>query len=277
MQQTAIRCISVLVAAGALAAAAVPIAAQDPPPPPPPVTQPPATPPVPEPPVAPVAQDPPPVVQDPPVPTQPPVEPDLVMKPEQALRPIDPERRREQIIAMEGLLATAVRNAATAAARQMQAMEPGLQYFTGIALAKGVYLEDYGVFFHVDIPAVSPYAQLKWMLDNMAGSPGGLDRDRGLAQPARAVGGRAVGFDPDAAYVVAVQQKLIDAMLDYRIDLHPTEWLTVAARDGEAPAPGQILESPTMILRVRASDLADYFAGRVTREEIRTKVEVREF
>jgi hypothetical protein len=277
MQQKAIRYMSVLLAAGALVAA-VPLAAQDPPPPPPvPVTQPPVTPPpATEPPVVPIGQDPLPVVQDPPV-TTPPVDPEPVMKPERASREIDPQRRREQVVAMEGLLATAVRNAASAAARQMQAVEPGVQYFTGIALAKGYYLEDYGVFFHVDIPGVSPYAQLRMMLDNMAGNPGFGDRDRGLAQPARAVGGRSIAFDPDAAYVLAVQQRLIDTMLDYRIDLHPDEWLTVAARDGEAPPPGQIVDSATMILRVRASDLADYFAGRITRAEIRARVEVREF
>jgi hypothetical protein len=231
----------------------------------------------------PVVQDPPvttqpPIPPDPPATTQPPVEAELVMKPEHAMRRIDPDRRREQVLAMEGLLATAVRNAATAAARQMQAMEPGLQYFTGPALAKGVYLEDYGVFFHVDIPGVSPYAQLKLMLDGMAGNPGAYDRERGLAQPARASGSRAVAFDPDAAYAMAVQEKLIDAMLDYRIDLQPSELLTVAARDGEGPAyPGQLIETRTMLLTIRATDLADYFAGRLTRQEIRQRIEVRGF
>jgi hypothetical protein len=257
----------ILVLAGAVSTGAAPGAAPDPP-----VVS--TTPPVGQ--TPPVTQ--PPVVPAPPVSTQPPGEPELVMKPEHAMRRIDPERRREQVVAMEGLLATAVRNAASAAARQMQAMEPGLQYFTGPALAKGVYLEDYGVFFHVDIPGVSPYAQLKLMLDGMAGNPGAYDRERGLAQPTRATGGRAVAFDPDAAYAMAVQEKLIDAMLDYRIDLHPSEWLTVAARDGEGPAyPGQLIETRTMILRIRATDLADYFAGRITREEIRQRIEVRGF
>jgi hypothetical protein len=273
----------IVILAGAVWAGAAAAAAQDPPvvPIPPPAVQDPPPPVVPDPPpavqAAPVTTQPP-VVPDPPVTTQPPVEPDLVMKPEQAARRIDPERRREQIIAMEGLLATAVRNAATAAARQMQALEPGLQYFTGIAVARGVYLEDYGVFFQVDIPGVSPTAQLRWMLDSMAGGRGAPDRERGIAQPARAGGAGSAAFDPDAAYVMAVQQKLMDAMLDYRIDLQPSEWLTVAARDGEGPAyPGQILDTPTMILRVRASDLADYLAGRITREEARERIEVREF
>jgi hypothetical protein len=258
MQQRAfVPQVYVLLVVGALAVGAAPAASQEPPPPPPPpVTEPPVT-------------------VEPPAAQNPPSEPNLVMKPEQASSPIDPQRRREQIVAMEGLLTSAVKSAATQTARQMQAIEPTLQLFTGPARAKGFYLDDYGVFFHVEIPGVSP--SVAWLLDNMAREPSAFDRER--AQPTRTASSRGVmGFDPDQAYVIAVQQKLVDAMLDYRIDLHPAEWLTVAARDGEGPMnPGQIVESAMMILRVRASDLSDYFAGRITREELRHKVEVREF
>ncbi|MBA3232226.1 MAG: hypothetical protein H0T05_05345 [Acidobacteria bacterium] len=241
-----------LVLAGALTAGALPAGAQEPPLPP---------------------TGPPPVQVFPPAAQDPVGEPELVMKPEQAPRAIDPLRRREQIVAMEGLLTSAVKSGATAAARQMQALEPGLQLFTGVARAKGFYLDDYGVFFHVEIPGVSP--SVSWLL-NMAREPSAFEGER--AQPTRASERATMGFDPDAAYVLAVQQKLIDAMLDYRIDLQSAEWLTVAARDGEGPMnPGQIVESAMMILRVRASDLADYYASRITREEIRRKVEVREF
>lgn len=252
MQQQAIGAhLYVLLALGAVAAAAAPLAAQEPPPPP--VT-----------------------IQPPP--TQDPLtEPDLVMKPEQPARRIDPQRRREQIVSMEGLLTSAVKSAAAAVARQMQAFEPGLQLSTGPAQAKGFYLEDYGVFFHIEIPGVTP--SLAWMLENMARDPARVERDRGIAQPSRASGRMGgVPFDQDGAYVMAVQQKLVDAMLDYRIDLQPGEWLTVAARNGDGPMnPGQIVDNATMILRLRAADLADFFAGRITREEIRGKVEVREF
>jgi hypothetical protein len=67
-------------------------------------------------------------------------------------------------------------------------------------------------------------------------------------------------------------------MLDLRIDLLPDEWLTVAARDGAGPiGPGQIYETITMVLRVKGSDVADFRAGRISIEELRKKVEVREF
>jgi hypothetical protein len=67
-------------------------------------------------------------------------------------------------------------------------------------------------------------------------------------------------------------------MLDLNIDLLPDEWLTVAARDGAGPiGPGQIYESITMVLRVKGADLADFRAGRISRDVLRQKVEVREF
>jgi hypothetical protein len=241
-----------------LAGGLAPLAAQEPPPVVPVAAVPPAT------------QEPPVAVQDPPPSTRPPVEADLVLKPEQAPRPVDPLRRREQVLAMEGLLTSAVKSAATAVWRQMQAVEPGLQLFTGVARANGFYLDDYGVFFHVEIPpGVSP--SVAWLIENMERERSAFER----AQPTRMANRPSVPFDPNQAYVMAVQQKLMDAMLDYRIDLHPHEWVGVAAREAEGPIPGQIVDSPVMMLRLRASDLADYYAGRITREEIRHRVEVR--
>ena len=68
-------------------------------------------------------------------------------------------------------------------------------------------------------------------------------------------------------------------MLDYSqpLDLRPNEWLTVAARDGDEPIPNAIYESITMVVRARGSDLADFRAGRLTREEMLKRVEVRGF
>lgn len=256
----------VLLAAGVFAGGAQAAAQEPPPPPPVPVSE--------VPPFVPVTsgtQDPPPAV---PPAQNPPGSAELVMKPEPP-RAIDPERRREQVIAMEGLLTSAVKSGATAAAKQMMAFEPNLMFTTAPARAKGFYLDDYGVFFHVEIPGVAP--NVAWLFDNLNRNPAAPDRD---PRPERTVGSSraAQTFNPDAAYVLAVQQKLIDAMLDYRIDLRQEEWLTVAARDGEAPLyPGQIVENPIMILRIRASDLADFYAGRISREEARARVEVREF
>lgn len=188
-------------------------------------------------------------------------------------QPVSPQRRREQIVLMEGMLAAAVRNGAEETARQIRAVQPGLPLFTGVAKARGFFLDNYGLFFHVEIPGVQP--SVAWILEQ-------LERERRVPQgaaPSRAGMTAPVAFDPNATYTAAVQQRLIDAMLDLRIDLQPNEWLTIAAHDGDTPrSPTEIpYESITLILRVKGSDLSDLRAGRLTLVEARKRVEVREF
>jgi hypothetical protein len=89
-----------------------------------------------------------------------------------------------------------------------------------------------------------------------------------------------VAADPGQKYRDAVKLALIDAMLDHskNLELRPDEWFTIAARGSEAGLlPGEIFQLTTVILRVKGSDLADYLAGRLTKEEARKKVEVRQF
>ena len=88
--------------------------------------------------------------------------------------------------------------------------------------------------------------------------------------------------DPNAAYTKAVKNALIDAMLENSgpLGIGADEWLTIAARDGEAPSqlvPGDAYDLSTTVLRVKGSDLAAYRAGRLSLEEARKKVEVKEF
>jgi hypothetical protein len=86
--------------------------------------------------------------------------------------------------------------------------------------------------------------------------------------------------DPNAAYTEVVQAALVDAMLDYsgRIGIGSEEWLTIAARDSHGPSyPGEPYDAVTVVLRLKGSDLADFRADRITREEARKRVEVREF
>jgi hypothetical protein len=55
------------------------------------------------------------------------------------------------------------------------------------------------------------------------------------------------------------------------------EWLTVAARDAEGPLnPSEPYDAVTIVLRIKGSDLAAFRAERLTREEARKRVEVRE-
>ncbi len=83
--------------------------------------------------------------------------------------------------------------------------------------------------------------------------------------------------DPMALYTEAVKGTLIEAMLDHSLQmkLAPEEWLTVAARDSEAPlSPTSLSDAPTIVLRVKGSDLAVYHSDPARREEIRAKVKV---
>jgi hypothetical protein len=86
--------------------------------------------------------------------------------------------------------------------------------------------------------------------------------------------------NPDAAYELEVREALISAMLEYgsTLALQPEEWLTVAARDNQSVViPGDLSETVTVILRIKGSDLAELMAGRLTPQDARQRVEVREF
>jgi hypothetical protein len=76
--------------------------------------------------------------------------------------------------------------------------------------------------------------------------------------------------------VQSVRDQLVNAMIRYSnsMDLRPDEWLTVEARGG-SEAPNQVTKPSTMNLRIRGSDLADFFAGRITLQEARKRVRVR--
>jgi hypothetical protein len=69
-------------------------------------------------------------------------------------RPVDGQRRRNQIRLLEGVLARAVGLGAEEVAGQMQRLDPTMAVMTGRARARGFVLEGHGVFFDVEIPAL---------------------------------------------------------------------------------------------------------------------------
>jgi hypothetical protein len=86
--------------------------------------------------------------------------------------------------------------------------------------------------------------------------------------------------DPNEMYTRAVKDALIDAMLDHSgpMDISSDEWLTVAARDADGPlGAGEPYDAMTLVLRIKGGDLADFRAGRITRDQARERVDVREF
>jgi hypothetical protein len=86
--------------------------------------------------------------------------------------------------------------------------------------------------------------------------------------------------DPSSAYREAIKAALIDAMLEHSrgMDIQPDEWLTVAAHRGDSPlGPSEIVNSSTLVLRIKGSDLALYDADRTRKDDVRKRVEMREF
>jgi hypothetical protein len=73
-------------------------------------------------------------------------------------RSAEAQRRRDQIQLMEGVLTRAVRLGAEQLSRQMQAVDPSMTVLTGQARARGFVLDGYGVFFDVEVPALSASA-----------------------------------------------------------------------------------------------------------------------
>jgi hypothetical protein len=86
--------------------------------------------------------------------------------------------------------------------------------------------------------------------------------------------------DPSGAYRAAIKAALIDAMLDHSrgMNIQPDEWLTVAAHRGDSTfGPSEIVNSSTLVLSIKGSDLALYDADRMRKDEVRKRVETREF
>jgi hypothetical protein len=85
---------------------------------------------------------------------------------------------------------------------------------------------------------------------------------------------------PSLAYEDEVKTALVDALLDYSLSLPlaPGEWVTVAARDaGFVAFPEALAEMVTVTLSVRVDDLLEFRSSRISRDEARARVLVREF
>jgi hypothetical protein len=85
--------------------------------------------------------------------------------------------------------------------------------------------------------------------------------------------------DPNEAYRTEVMQALKDAMLAHSsaLNIGSTEWLTIAAKgndDRPRLAPADTVSS-TRVIRLKGSDLADFLAGKITREEALLRIEVK--
>ncbi len=102
------------------------------------------------------------------------------------------------------------------------------------------------------------------------------------AAPAQSQVDAQVLDNPAEGYTREVKAALVDAMIENSgpLTLGPEEWLTVAARDNvprDPLIPGDLADFSTVIIRLKGSDLTAFRAGRLTLEEARQKVELREY
>ena len=219
---------------------------------------------------------------------------------------------RKQVLLMEGLLARAGTVAADTIARRLQEVQPGLTAFIGPSRARGFIMHDYGIFFHVEVPALSgtvvwsqmvmqrelqignALTNLKRALADMPEGPGrqqALQAMAVLTRQAAPVKEFAVAanvsnvssspvsdamWDPNEEYKQEVRRELIDGILNHSLPLNvgPDQWLVVGAHMSETP---QSQRGTTLMIRVKGSDLAIFAADPARRDEIRSKVEVRAF
>jgi hypothetical protein len=225
------------------------------------------------------------------------------------------DSRRDDIRMVESVLVKALRNGADNLARQLQMSEPGSTFVAGEGRARGFALDGYGFFFDVDVPGMRASVvwsaqmlslaqqreRLKQYIETRPDGPGRVFAQGELARLEQLTGAVASPVanpapgkvsaatvdpvpapppDPNELYTESVKTALIDAMLKYSnaLRIAPDEWLTVAARDSDGPLlPGQIDDASTIVIRIKGRDLAAFQSGKLTRDEVMKKVEVREF
>jgi hypothetical protein len=93
--------------------------------------------------------------------------------------------------------------------------------------------------------------------------------------------GDAILTDPNEAYRTEVIAALKDAMLAHSsgLGIGPGEWLTIAAKGNDdrprlAPADS---DARTRIIRLRGADLAEFLAGKITRDQALDRIQVTVF
>lgn len=207
------------------------------------------------------------------------------------------QQRRFQLQLMEGVLENQVRQGAQEVATRAQGELPIGMLFMGRPRAKGFPLEQYGVVFDVEIPQIRESYVMRNQMARPAAPPAQVGNQtvagRGAPGPVRSTSAGAADplllappatdpflSDPNQFYRDVVKGRLVDAMLDYSrtLEIAENEWLSIVARSEEDPIPtGLYDDSQTLILRIKGSDLALYYSGKITRDEAKKRVVESQF
>ncbi len=215
---------------------------------------------------------------------------------------------------MEQALEDAVVRGVRVVEQQLPPMLPGMVLFAGPVQARGFVIDDYGVFFDVEYPAVrrsllwsmdmlalmeggmaATLEDLRRQLDAMPQGPGQLEFRRALAaleaevqtvsQPGvpDANGGASgaeppARFDPDAAFLSALRTELVGVLILFgkSTGISDDEWVSIAARDARGRVDPRVPGARrTLVLKVQGRDLAAIEAGRLSAEDVEALVELR--
>jgi hypothetical protein len=206
------------------------------------------------------------------------------------------QRLMFQVQTFEGILQNAVKHGAEVLAQKFAEQVPGVQLTSIDPEAKGFSMPtpEGGYFFVVIIPVVRgivPYLVQQNPRQGpgrpfpprpgtqSVGSQAVPTADPVTVSPTIPDGGPTDPLDPNVEYSKAVANALIDAVIDNSggLPLKETEWLTVAAIDGVV-TPGVINSAfgHTLYISVKGSDLSQFRQQKISRDDLRKLVNVKQ-
>jgi hypothetical protein len=178
---------------------------------------------------------------------------------------------------METVLTTAVQNGVNHLADKVNRIAPGLRLFAGMPHAHGYQLDNMGWFFDVEIPDIYP-GTADLVVELLTNGNGRRVTNNTTSQAPAPPDLNAVVSDPQAEYRQAIRDALIDAILDFgQMPLKPAEYLTLGARRPDPvglEAAGE--SSAALVLSIKGEDLAALRAGKITRDEAKALIRIRE-
>jgi hypothetical protein len=209
-----------------------------------------------------------------------------------AVRPDDPAKPQVQTMemALGRALETAGRNFATRVTQIVPETMP-VAAFAGDPSVSGIAVHDLSLYvFHVRVPDIGLQLQVMNMMVNRSQFGLGRAPDSTRVRMAGAVdpdppdapeAPLAPRVDLKAEYSVLVRDALVDAMLDNAgvLPMTGADTLLVVASGIDPVVSNPLAKMPSgkLVLKAKASDLAELRAGTITRDEARKRVQATKF
>ena len=179
------------------------------------------------------------------------------------------------VASLEAVLENAVRYGAQMLDQRLQASSAAnMVMLAGMARARGFRLDDYGVVFDVEFPSMR--RSMVWSLQQLE-----RPQQTSMGRPASSAAPVST-IKPQEIYLTEISNALADAIVDHSasIAVGSDEWLTVAARESvdRRFVPAEPTDAPmTIILRVKGADLTALRDRKLTRDDVRKRVEIRRY